>query len=62
MWEKDEPAPEAEEEAAGGAGGSAANGGSASRERLEVVVSDVADANAIYVQARGCGGGERACS
>jgi hypothetical protein len=51
VWEKDEPeaaAPEAEEEGAG-----AANGTAGGRERMEVVVSDVTDANALYVQVRG---------
>ncbi len=49
MWEKDEPeaAAEAEDEAAG----SSANGGApGTRESMEVVVSDVTDANGIYVQ------------
>ena len=57
VWEKDEPAEAVEEEddegaegegAANGSGAAAASGGS--RERLEVVVSDVTDANAIYIQ------------
>lgn len=48
MWEKDEPeaAPaEAEEEEAAGA---ASSGGA--RETMEVVVSDMTDANGMYVQ------------
>ncbi|KAL4429360.1 hypothetical protein ABPG77_005134 [Micractinium sp. CCAP 211/92] len=48
VWEKDEPeaaAPEAEEEAAG-----AANGSAGARETMEVVVSDMTDANGMYVQ------------
>ncbi|KAI3435969.1 hypothetical protein D9Q98_002027 [Chlorella vulgaris] len=51
VWEKDEPeaaaaATEEEESAAAAASG----GGGGSREKMEVVVSDVADANGIYVQ------------
>lgn len=68
MWEKDEPeaAEEGEEEAAG----AAANGAPGTRERMEVVVSDVTDANAIYVQVGvmyacagggGCAGGPVLC-
>jgi hypothetical protein len=53
VWEKDEPeaaaaATEEEESAAAAASG----GGGGSREKMEVVVSDVADANGIYVQVR----------
>lgn len=53
VWEKDEPeaaAPEAEEEAAG-----TANGSAGGRETMEVVVSDMTDANGMYVQVRGTG-------
>lgn len=49
VWEKDEPeaAAEAEDEAAG----SSANGGApGTRDAMEVVVSDVTDANGLYVQ------------
>lgn len=49
VWEKDEPeaATEAEDEAAG----SSANGGApGTRDAMEVVVSDVTDANGLYVQ------------
>jgi hypothetical protein len=51
VWEKDESeaAAAADEEEAGGA----ANGASAGRESFDVVVSDVADANALYVQVWG---------
>ena len=51
VWEKDEPAPapaEGEEEGSAAANGSGASGGS--REQMEVVISDVTDANALYVQ------------
>lgn len=49
MWEKDEPeaAAEGEEEAAG----TSANGGApGARDAMEVVVSDVTDANGLHVQ------------
>lgn len=54
VWDKDEPeaAAPAEEEGEGGSGATA-NGGSAEREHFDVVVSDVTDANALYVQV-GC--------
>ena len=57
VWEKDEPeaAPEPEEEGAAGA----TNGSAGARETMEVVVSDVTDANGLHVQV---GVGDAGCA
>lgn len=54
VWEKDEPeAAAADEEEAAGA---ATNGSAGTRESMEIVVSDMTDANGMYVQV-GAGSG-----